>query len=798
MIPNFTKVFFRKLKSNTLNYAINLTGLVVGLICTLLIGTYIYHELSYDKYHNGSDRIYRVLDIIHIEDYIENSTSCPFPAGPLIAYTYPDKVASMVRLYNKWGEAYTISLEDLTSFKEKRFVFADSTLFDVFNMEFIEGDANNALVEPYTIVLTESMAKKYFNQEQAVGQRLRFNDKYHLTVKAVIKDLPIHTHFHFDAFVSFATLVALNNGQQFDAWSWNPCWTYIKLKEGISQSEFQNDLVELKANHFADHQRDLRLQPLHDIHLYSHLDFEIEFNSNVLYIYVLSGIILVILLIVIINYINQSIAQGATRAKEIGVKKVMGAQGYHLYIQFMSESIILSFIALLLAIIFIYPAVPLFNFVTGKSFSYNHFFTPYHYWFYMLAPVVLGLLAGTYPAFHLASLNAIQAIKSKLTGTGSLRRKVLITVQYVVSIGMIIFTFCIFTQIDFLKNTDPGFSKAQTLVLEISNTQIVPRKEEFIEELKQHSQIENAALMEFLFGYNYNTNSFFPEASTGEGVYKLLPFNTVSHEFFETFNIEILEGRGFNKLNVSDCDEAVMINESMAKSQGWTIQQAIGKKFGYRDDGKHRVVGVFKDYHFSSLHSPIQPLVLKLPKPDHSLDSYFVGVRVSPGNFAQTITFLEEKWKSFESKTPFEYFFLDAHLDALYKSEEQLGKVSTLFTLTAVILSCVGIVGLIIFMAKQKLKEVAIRKVLGASNAQIIWLFSLEFLILIVISSVVAWPLAYYGMERWLSSFAYKAELSLGSFFVASLIVVVITEIIVFYYILKTTKINPAEVLRNG
>jgi putative ABC transport system permease protein len=792
----FLKIFLRNIKKQKLIFFINLTGLILGIVSFIFIETHIKHELSYDKFQSHSDRIYRVLDLINDGSYIENSTSCPIPLGRASTFDCADFIDGCVRLYNNWGESAIITVGD-KSFREKKFVYADPSLFNIFHFNFIHGNPSKSLDGPYKIVLTKSLARKIFGDDQCVGKTLKLNKKQEVEVSGVIEDMPANSHFHYNAFCSFETVFGRNDERVIDGWGWNPCWTYVKLKEGVTQKFFEGKLADVKQKHIPGHHRTFKLQPLESIHLNSHLDFEIEANSNELYIYILMCITISILIIVIVNYINQTTAMAFKRSREIGLKKVLGALPHALLLEFLLETILLSFIALGFSLILVVALISPFNVITGETFHPNDFFSAGQIVTYIGIAFVLGTLAGIYPSILLTSLDPIKAIKSSINGGGkqSYARKFLIISQYVISIIMVICTMTVFQQSVYLQTAATGFCKEQILLLDAKNTDLPPQYDAFIAELKKNSNIVNATGMQFLFGHNYNTNAFHIE---GKHPYFILyPFNTIYYDFFETFDIPIIKGRAFNLRHASDPNEGIIINETMVKKLGWSTEEAIGKTFNFRD-GNEKVIGVIRDFHYNTLKSGIMPLALKLETNTEGWSTNYIAVKLKKGDPQQTINYITQTWEKFDPGSPVEFFFLDSKLNSLYKSEVHLVKIASVFTAIAILICCLGILSLIIFLTKQKEKEVAIRLVLGSSTSQVVKLFSKDFLLLILIASMVAWPVAYVLVNNWLHGFASRITISWTLFLYASFGLFLITEIIVLYHAIRISRLNPTQVLKGA
>ncbi|MCK4932574.1 MAG: ABC transporter permease [Candidatus Aminicenantes bacterium] len=804
MFNNYLKIALRNIFKHKGYSLINIVGLAIGMACCLLILLYIQDELSYDRYHENADRIYRVIEEVRLEGVGEESSSMPFPTGDTLPLEYPDAVEASVRFFN--FQLPTMSVQYGTSdeklFNEPRFFFADSAVFQVFSFEMIEGDPKKALEEPNTIVITEAMAEKYFEDEDPMGKTLRWQNGVNLRVTGVIKDVPPNSHFQFDFLGSFATLRRLFGGNLPQNWYWNPCWTYILLRDGVSADSLQAQFPALVQKYFPDSIKNkvvVKLQPLKDIHLFSHLDYEINPNSDISYIYIFSAIAVFVLLIACINFMNLATARSANRGREVGMRKVLGAYRTQLIKQFLGESMILCVIAAVLSVLIIEIVLPAFNAFSGKILSTDYFTGGSLLAGLIVITLTVGILSGIYPAFFLSGFDPVKVMKGTLErgGKSSAFRKVLVVVQFAISIVLIIGTIICFQQLNYLRNTKLGFNKDQIVMLPAYGTALARWYERFRERILQDPHISQVAAMEDVLGAKYQTGSFIPEG-TSESNMQQIPLLVVTHDFIETFDMEMVSGRSFSKEFPTDITEGIIINESASKRFGWSPEEALGKRLRQQNDLMLKVVGVVKDFNYASLSQPITPFVLEMPRNPGQMNNRmrYVAVRTSAADLQQTIGFLRSTWEEVVPNRSFDFFFLDDELDKLYHAEEQMGRVFGVFTILAIVIACLGLFALASFTTELRTREIGIRKVLGAQAFGIVILLSKEFAKWVLIANVIAWPVAFYIMERWLDGFAHRTVIGIPTFIVAAILAFAISILTVSFQAFKAALSDPVKSLR--
>ncbi|MCD6565291.1 MAG: ABC transporter permease [Bacteroidales bacterium] len=803
MIRHYFIIAYRNITRH-LNYSLlNIGGLAIGLASYLFIAIYINDEISYDKFHDKSDRIYRVNRLYNSNDVNEDAATCSFPLAPALEFDYPDIVESTCRFFNfqlsKIFFEYREDTNNIVKFNERNFFLVDSTLFNIFTFTFVKGDPATALSCPNTIVLTSSTAKRYFGEENPIGKILVAEEGLNFEVTGVIEDVPSQSHFKFDMLGSMSTFRQLGGGQLPQTWIWNPCWTYVLLHENVSPDILEEKFPDFYINHYpdlSDQDVTLYLQKLLHIHLHSHHDYEMHPNGNILYMYILSAIAFIILVLACINFMSLTTANSASRAKEIGIKKIFGGSRGGLTIQFLGETIILSLIALATAGILIESFLPLFNHFTGKNISSGFLLKRVGILHAVSLAVFAGILAGGYPAIFLSSFKPVAVLQGNLSkGTKSgIARKILVIAQFSISIALIIGTLIIFSQIRFLKNADLGFKKDQIIIIPTVG-QIATNYDTFKENLLKYPEVEYVTGMEDIIGVNHNTREVIIEGLSNNQKY-WYPMFMVRHDFIETFNIKVVEGRSFSKEITSDTANAIMINENMVKNLGWTNKEAIGKSI--RSDGKEKVIGVFSDFHILSLHKPINNFILDmLRSPDAAAGlTRFIAIRVNTNNYKKILASIKNEWNRFAPTRPFEYSFLDTELDSLYKNETKFGKFSLVLTILALFIACFGLVGLAYFLAAQRTKEIGVRRVFGARVPDVVKLLSNEFIRLILVANLIAWPFAYFVTNSWLQNFSQKTDVNWTLYLFAGLITLIISLIITASIAISASSRNPADIIR--
>jgi putative ABC transport system permease protein len=797
MIKNYLLLTFRNLWKNKSASAINLLGLSLGVTCFALIVLFVQDELRYDRHHQKSDRIYRLTEVIAPA---EHSSSQPFSVAPTLAAEYTNLVEHAVRFFNMQAPTIALESDPEHRYNERRFFFVDSTVFNVFDIPLLQGNAETALNDPYSILLTKDMALKYFGKTDVVGQMLRLEGKHPLKVTGVMENVTDNSHLKFDFLASFSTVTGVEGGVKPEGWNWNPCWTYLLLTKGSKPETLAEQLPGFVKKHFPDNIRDrvsLHLQRLTDIHLRSHLDYEIEANSDVAYIYIFSAIAAFVLLVACINYVNLTTARSSKRAHEVGVRKTLGAGIWQLVRQFLGESFLTALLATAIALPLTAFCLPAINTYFDKDIHFNLLNnSPLLIWMAGVS-VFIGLVAGLYPAFVLSSFRPPQALKGKVaTGWMANLRKGLVVVQFAISTILITGTLVAYAQLRHMRQAKLGFDREQVVMVNIFRSGLAERYDAFKSRLLENSGVLRVTTAENVLGSKCQTNPFKPEGSNEFQQFQRL---MVGHDFTETFHLEMAAGRSFDKSHPTDDTSAVLVNETMVRRLGWgTPEEALGKGFAGRRRTQ-RVVGVLKDFHFASLHTPIAPFVLDIAdsKSQHNFFDRYLAVRIAPENARKTLDHLANVWASYYPERPFEYFFADDELDKLYRAEENFGKIAMVFSAFALFVACIGLLGMVAFMAETRTREIGIRKVLGASVAGITGLLAKDFLKLVVIAILIASPIAYYFMQQWLSDFAYRIDLQWWMFAASGAAAVLVAFLTVGFQSVRAALANPVKSLRS-
>jgi putative ABC transport system permease protein len=801
MLRNYFLVAFRNIRKDKFYSLINVFGLTLGIASCIFIAIFIKDELSYDRFNTKADRIYRVVEFIETEGSGERSSSAPFPTGPTLAEEYPALIESQVRFFDFQSPTLLITeRESRKEFNEPNVLFVDSTFFKIFDYDVVQGDKATALEEPNSILLTSQAAQKYFGNENPIGKILQIEGRQDLIVTAVLADPPTNAHFKFDFLVSFSTLRNFFEGRIPENWYWNPCWTYLLLKDGSMANDVEKQFPAFIQKFFPEFIRAearMALQPLTDIHLKSNLEFEMEANSSEDNIYVFAIIGGVILFIACMNFMNLSTARSAKRAREVGLRKTLGSQRRQLVFQFLLESLIISFIAIFMAWLIAAAGLSFFNGLAEKSIGYDILVDPVILVILLGIFLVTGVGSGLYPAFVLSSFVPIKVLKDSAEkgGRGAVLRKALVVVQFSLSIVMIISTIIALNQLNFLRQSDTGFDQNQVLYISAWRTPITETYPAFKKEMENREDVVSVTGVLDVLGSKHQGDNYRFE---GMDKSKLFSVMWVNHDFFKTFSLEILEGRPFLENMTTDDTVALIVNEALAKQMNWTVDEAVGKPFEYQDF-HGQIIGVVKDFNFVSKHRQIEPLIIQLRShPRHfNFSLKYVAMKLKSQDLPTTIEAIESKWKTLAPGRPFDYFFLDEELDKLYKDEEKLGKVAGIFSGLAVIVACLGLFALASFMAEERKKEIGIRKVLGGTEQEIILLLSKDFSLLIGIAFLIACPLAWFAIKSWLDNFAFHVEIEWYLFVFVGAATLLMALLTISYRALQAAYANPVNSLRH-
>ena len=781
---------------------INLLGLSIGISVCFIIMLFVQDELRYDRFNVKADRIVRVLFQSNINGGKINEATVMPPTAQALKNDYPE-VQEATRLHVAGRPKVTYGDK---KFNDGEFAFVDANFFSVFTIHFLKGDPATALQQPNTLVITNDLAKKYFGNEDPIGKTLDFNNKSELyKVTGVIDKIPANAHFHFDMFGAMAG----HSEAKSDSWMTSNFFTYLVLPDGYNYKKLEAKLPNMVEKYMGPqilkamgmslaqfrtkgNSLGFALQPLKDIHLHSNSSYEMEPGGDIKYVYIFGAVAIFMLLIACINFINLSTASASKRAKEVGVRKVMGSGKFELVKQFLTESVLLTFIALLISFAFVQLVLPVFNDLSGKNLSIGFSLQPLL--LFVALGLLVGILAGIYPAFFLSSFNPIATLKGRLSAsTKSLGlRSGLVIFQFFISISLIVGTIVIYQQMKYIQQKKLGYNKEQLLVL--SNSWALGKNEQFFkEELLKDSRVVNVTTS----GYkpagptNNNNSMVYPEGKENQ-VMKTLRYD-VDEQYIPTLGIEMAGGRNFSPAFATD-SSAVIINEAAAKAfalEGngmgshliW-MQGNEGTKVSYH------VIGVVKDFHFRSLHEAITPLLMVL-KPEWGLI-----VKTKTADVAGLLSSMKQRWQKLQVDEPFEYAFMDELYNKTYLTEQKTGRILNIFALLTIFVACLGLFGLATYTAEQRTKEIGIRKVLGATVTQVTNMLSKEFLKLVGIACIIAFPLAWWGMNKWLQGFAYRISISWWVFVLAAFAAILLTMLTVSFQSIKAALMNPVKSLK--
>jgi putative ABC transport system permease protein len=774
MFKNYLKVAFRNIRRHKGYSFINIAGLAIGMACCILILLWVQDELSYDRFHENADDIYRVIQDIKFADHSTTWAITQGPLGPSLEEDLPE-IINATRIT---ARRFRLTYND-ESFEEV-IGMADGSIFEMFTFPLIKGNPATALSEPYSIVITEEMAEKYFGNEDPLGKTIKADNQWDFQVTGILKKVPSNSHLQFDFLIPFIFGRELN--YTVDNWRNSQFRTYVQLQKGIPPQEvIQKISGYLYEKPTIEKDAKLNLQPLKRIHLYSNYEFDTA-HGDITYVTIFSIIAFFILLIACINFMNLATARSGNRAKEVGMRKVAGANKTDIVRQFYGESIFLAFIALLVALIIVWLLLPTFNNLAAKELSMDVSGNLLVLLGLLGITMLTGIISGSYPALFLSAFQPVKILKSSLqSGTkGSIFRKILVVFQFALTILLIICTIAVYNQLNYMRNMKLGYDK-EYMIYKGMRGDVRAKFDSMKNELLQNPNILGVTASSNVPTYGYTfSNSLWRWEGQDPDEETLMRAVFVDLDYFKTFGMEVVEGRSYSKEFPTDATEAIMVNEEAVKVMG--MESPLGKRLSIGTNN-FKIVGVVKNYHFRSLRQKIDPLILIYnPGPCGVLFA-----RLKSENIPKTIGYMENIWKEFAPGHPFNYRFLDEALDDLYRSEQRVGTI---------LRYCLGLFGLASFMAEQRTKEIGIRKVLGASVSNIALLLSREFTKWVLLANIIAWPVAYYAMHKWLQSYAYSTNVALWSFFLSGALALVIATVAVSYQSIKAAVANPADSLR--
>lgn len=764
--------------------------MAIGLASFLLIMLYVQDELSYDRFHNKADQIYRVVT--------ETSVVEPGPLAAILTDKFPE-FKDVTRLYssNVWGRSALVSHEN-NHFYTNGFFMVDQNFLDIFTFPLIRGDLGRALSDVTSIVLTEEMAKKYFGDKNPIGEVLVYENQFEFKVSGILQNIPGNSHMQFDFLVPLENYEVIREAPNgLNQWFNSAFITYALIENMGDRQELEEKIsTGVKDQSGEKFDRKLSLQPIQDIHLRSNLRREISANSNIRSVYIFSVIAVLILLIACINFMNLTTARSITRAKEIGLRKVIGANRIQLIRQFIGEAVLMIMIAVLAGLLLVILALPEFNNLAGKEIllqSENFIF-----YAFLLGLVILGvgLLSGSYPAFYLSAFSPADVIRGKSEikkKSGLSLRSILVVLQFAISIGLIASTAIIYQQMQFMHNKNLGFSKDQVVIIPSRRSEEVVNKIITLKnEISKHSSVNQSTISSQIPGHNLFRRGIRVKGDPSEKYHSVNSL-WVDHEFIKTYQVELAAGRDFSVEISTDATSAFILNETAIKMLDWANPtDALGRQI--ESNGKEgKVIGVAKDFHFMSLHSKIQPTVM------HIVPSRFydLSVRIETSDITSTLSYFESIWKSLFPNRPFEYYFLDAEYGMQYRTDERMARLLGIFSGLAILIACLGLFGLTVFIAERRTREIGIRKVLGATIPNVMMLISKDFMKLVIIANIIAWPITIYFMNEWLKDFAYRINIEWITFPLSGLFALVIALVTVSYHAGRSAMINPIESLRH-
>ena len=804
MFKNYLKIAFRNLVRYKGFSFINIIGLSIGMAACLIILLFIQKELSYEKMHSDAEQICRVLTIDKALGTNDQRVGITMPPlGPVLPEAFPE-VKDALRLTG--GRRTLLAFDDRPTVYAEQLRAADENFFEFFDFVLLKGNPETALKEPFTVVLTESLADQLFADEEPMGKTLRAGGNFDLTVTGIMEDLSDNTHLNFDALGSIKTFESLAKANQpenatrpiwLEEWQMIAMPTYVRFNQGIVIEGFDEKFTQLTREYEVGENFDITLQPLLDIHLKStDIIFDpVQNKGDIKNIYIFAAIAILVLLIAAVNYMNLSTSKSTERAREVGMRKVVGSVKSQLVRQFLGESLLITFIALLIAIVLVEISIPWLNNLTGNTMSLNLIFNAFIIGFLLILLVIVGILAGFYPAIILSRFKPVTVLKGSFqTGKkGSTLRKILVVFQFSLSIALIGMTIIIQKQLSYIQTKDIGYNREQVLIFDMFDRSMIENLETFRDELVEHSSFVSVSTSTNIPGRTFGRTGITPEGASDEDIWIWSQFS-VSPETIPTLGMEIVQGRNFSREITSDADGGVvLINETAVKQLGW--EKPLEKRlfFGQQDSVGTQIVGIIKDFHFIEMHQNIEPVVI-FPLINNT--GNLLTARINQGQIKEAMKYAKEKWNEIYPDYPFTYSFLDEEFDNLYSRDINTGKIVNIFSFLAIFIACLGLFGLASYTTSQRTKEIGVRKVMGANVISIVKLLAIDFVKWVLLSNLFAWPLAWFGARKWLQNFAYKVDIDPWIFLVSGLFALIIAFITVSLQTIKAANTNPVEALK--
>ena len=793
MIKNLFLVSFRNLLQNRSYTLLHIVGLTLGITSALFISLYVIDETGYDSFHTNKDRLFRIVTTVEEGGNEKHYSSAQVPMAEELESKYTS-VEHAVRFMRFNRELFDVP-ERNVKFYEEKFYYADPSVFEVFSFPIISGDPGTALIDINTAVLTESTAKRFFGTADAVGKTF-VSKGTTFRVTAIAKDVPHNSSVEFDGLVS-----ARNFSATWASWtSWFP-ETFVLIAGNSTSADVDVALAKITKEHVTPTFKDLGmnvsyfLQPITDIHLRS--GFDAEGGDSIEYVYIFLSIGLFVVIVVYINYINLATARATRRAKEIGVRKAIGSTKGNIMLQFIAESMLLTLASLMISVLLTFTLLPYFNQLAGKNIDMQFLVQPSIILASIGLALFVGLVGGSYPAFYLSRFNPALVLKGTVSGgaTNARLRKILVSAQFAISIAMIICTSVVYDQLNFMRNRDLGFNRDQVLYIQLADSATQANEPLLRNRLKTHSGVIDVASSASMPGRGINYAPMNVDAENGEPATQGVYYFNAGYDFDKVMGFTIVKGRGFSRDYASD-STAVLVNEAMVKNLNW--KDPIGKRlYGHTRGSKkidtyYTVVGVVKDFHQFSLHEAIGPVAIM-----NGGQKVFLNIKIKPEDIRGTLDFITKTWSEITNGKPFSYTFLDETFEAQYAADVKRGQIFTVFSVACLVISCVGLFGLAAYTTEQRAKEIGIRKVVGASIPSIVRLFYSDFLKLIVVGMIVAFPASYFLMDGWMASFAYQAGMNWVYFVLSALVTLLITMGSISFYAIQAASINPAITLKS-
>ena len=792
MFKNYFLLAVKNFRKQKMFSLINILGLTVGITCCLMIFLFIMNEFSYDKFHKEGEHIYRVMRVGHNEGMPKNIPYLSPMYAPALASDYPDAIKSVTRVS---PDNDLISYNNI-SFNEKKIYLVDSNFFQFFSFKLLKGNAAAVLKDPLSIVMTASAAKKYFGDEDPIGKVIDFNKKMRLTVTGISADVPVNSHLDYDMVVPLANW---RNEQWMNQWPNNSLFSYVQLNPAVNPANFEINFPAFMDKYLGAYYKengfkmDLTIRPLNDIYFEGESHFDNVKHGSKKMVYIFMSIAILILIIACINFMNLATARATDRSKEVGLRKVLGAVRSQLASQFLFESVLFATVSSILAVGLLQLVMPFYTSFLGYELP-AYWSNPLLYVFILGVIIIVGVFAGSYPALLLSSFSPIESLKGKLkVGTqGVFFRKALVVFQFAISVLLIISIAVVMKQMYFVRNTDLGFDKEQSMIVSIDNGKLYENKEQFKHQLEADPSVKTVSLMSGQPGGFHDSYSFEAEGKPGEKIMISTEFS--DFQYAQTLGLEFIAGRDFAATHPTDSTDAVIVNEIAASKFGFTPDQALGKwvKNTTLDSVPRKIVGVVKDFHFTSLKEPIGPLIISTKQGDRRL----ALIKLSSQNLPAAIDRIKKIYASAAPGYPFEFNFLDDKFDQLYASEIKQERLLTIFSVIAICIACLGLFGLASYTAIKRTKEIGVRKVIGSSVKNIVFLLSKDLLKPVLLGTIIAIPIGYYIMQKWLQNFAYKTAINWWVFAIAFFLAVLIAMLTVSFQAIKAAVANPVKSLR--